>query len=200
MYTFTPVCCFWAKQEFSVSPQHSLQDAYALPLGSQESLLKPRSIEQQEVDPKLLFSQLETFLFQHWPVPRVQAFWGTARILLLVAAIPQLSATQLWHMVQWVKSTPAWYKRDHWFNLYLIYTTKLQNFSWMMKAKEESRAYFLQERAVPYSHTGNSLHMLEMNQTFLMKKPRYPNVLSQSVFSWLGQNCALQMPGVCAVI
>lgn len=31
--------------------------------------------------------------------------------------------------------------------------------------------------------TGNSLYMLEMNQTFLMKKPRYPNVLNQSVFS-----------------
>lgn len=29
---------------------------------------------------------------------------------------------------------------------------------------QESRAYFLQERAVPYSHTGNSLHMLKMNQ------------------------------------
>lgn len=48
--------------------------------------------------------------------------------------------------------------------------------------------------------TSKSLHMLEMNQTFLMKKPHYPNILSQSVFSWLGQNYALQMPGVCAVI
>lgn len=48
--------------------------------------------------------------------------------------------------------------------------------------------------------TGNSLYMLEMNQIFLMKKPRYPNILSQSVFSWLGQKYALQMPGVCAII
>lgn len=134
-------------------------------------------MEQQEANPNQLFSQQET-LSQLWSVPRVQAFWDTPQILSSVAAIPQLSATQqLRHMVQWVKSAP-WYKsmtqkRPLIQSIPCLYQKTIK-FVMNGVNTEESRAYFLQERAVPYSHTGNSLHMLEMNQIFLTKNPVIP--------------------------
>lgn len=124
---------------------------------------------------------------------------GTAQIPLTIAAIPQLLAMQqFWHTVHCVQTAPAEH-RDHRFNLYLIYSKKIQFFidgestgltgvpkglcyfflkppahtpcnryldthctlisstsiaglRRPNKEEEGSGAYFLQERAVPYTH------------------------------------------------